>query len=141
MSDWKPDDSAIEGRPAAEKIRAALAKHHIETKNRVLTSRDDSMDEVRNELRRGDMPPGIRSWTLPVLPEGGAFVFLTVAEPGAVVPEHTHKRDLFRVVLSGSIITEGKELKTGDWMFVPKGTPYSYSAAFNPGAIILHFYD
>ena len=58
-----------------------------------------------------------------------AFFFLTVSEPGAIVPSHEHKRDLFRIVVSGSIITNGIELKSGDWMFVPKGVSYGYSAA------------
>jgi mannose-6-phosphate isomerase-like protein (cupin superfamily) len=137
---WKPDDSAIEGVPGAKRIKAALKKHGVVAKG-VMTSRDKNMHEVRHELRRSDMPPGIQQWQLPVLTQGGAFVFLTVSDPGAVVPKHSHKRDLFRIVLSGSIIVDGKELKTGDWMFVPKGEPYSYHAAFNPGAVTLHFYD
>jgi mannose-6-phosphate isomerase-like protein (cupin superfamily) len=124
-----------------KRINAALKKAGIVlTKGRVITSRDDSMDEAREELRRLNLPPGFQSWQLPV-PKNDLDIFLTVVSPGAVLPEHSHTRDLFRVVLSGSIFTEGKELKTGDWMYVPAGTPYSYSAGFNPGAIVMHVYD
>ena len=137
---WKPDDSIIEGRTAAQRIRSALRKRGIHVKDRVITSRDPGMDEVREGLRRKDMPPGFQSWQIPVALEGPAIFFLTVAEPGATVPTHSHKRDLFRFVISGSILTNGIELKPGDWMFVPRGTPYSYSAALNPGAIITHCY-
>jgi hypothetical protein len=138
---WKPDDSVIEGTTGARRIRAALKKHGFIVKDRVITSRDPGMHEVRHELDRRDMPPGVRSWQLPVLLEDcPVFFFLTVADAGAVVPKHSHKRDLFRMVLSGSIITNGHELKLGDWMFVPSGVPYSYTAALNPGAIIMHCY-
>ena len=145
-SDWKPDDSVIEGPPGMDRIKEALGaleSRGIDTKNRVITSRDPGMDEVRYLLRRPGMPPGIESWQLPVVLENcPIFAFLTVAQPGAVVPIHSHKRDLFRIVLSGAIITNGIELKTGDWMFVPKNVDYGYSATLNPGhgAIIAHCY-
>ena len=137
---WKPDDSVIEGRIGAERVRAALKKHGIAVERKVITSRDPGMDEVRNELRRPDMPPGFHQWQLPIVMEGPAFFFLTVAEPGAVVPRHAHKRDLFRMVLSGSMHINGRELMVGDWMYVPSGTSYSYGAGLNPGLITFHCY-
>ena len=141
-ANWKPDDSVIEGKPGAARIKAALKKRRVNITNRVITSRDPGMNDVRYDLRRPDMPPGIQSWQLPfVLGESGSvFFFLTVAEPGAVVPSHSHKRDLFRIVVSGSIIVNGTELKSGDWMFVPSGVPYGYSAGLNPGAVVWHCY-
>ena len=139
--DWKPNDTVIEGRPGVARIKAALTKRRVKLGERVITSRDPGMDDLRFDLKRPDMPPGFQSWQLPfVLENCPVFFFLTVAEPGAVVPTHSHKRDLFRVVLSGSITTNGIELKTGDWMFVPKGVPYSFSAGLNPGAIVHHCY-
>ncbi|HEV1991917.1 MAG TPA: cupin domain-containing protein [Candidatus Dormibacteraeota bacterium] len=138
---WKPNDKVIEGRIGAQRVAAALKNHGIVIKDQVITSRDEGMDDVLFELRRPDMPPGIQSWQLPVILDKSTFVFLTVAEPGAIVPTHTHSRNLFRVVISGSIITDGKELKSGDWMFVPKGAEYSYHAALNPGAVTMHFYE
>ncbi len=139
---WKPNDKAIEGRIGAGRIKAALEKHGIIIVGgkEVITSRDEGIDDVLYELRRPDMPPGIQSWQLPIILDEDTFIFLTVAEPGAIVPTHKHSRDLFRVVISGSIITDGKELKSGDWMFVPKGAEYSYHAALNPGAVSMHFY-
>ena len=138
---WKPNDKVIEGRIGAQRVAAALKKQGIVIKDQVITSRDEGMDDVLFELRRPDMPPGIQSWQLPVILDKSTFVFLTVAEPGAIVPTHKHSRNLFRVVISGSIITDGKELKSGDWMFVPKGKEYSYHAALNPGAVTMHFYE
>jgi quercetin dioxygenase-like cupin family protein len=140
---WQgPDDDVIEGPRAEAKIRKAVNDHLHNHQGGVLTSLEQGMDGVKRDLKRGNMPNGIDSWSLPVLSDGGAFVFLTTAAPGAVVPNHSHKRDLFRVVISGSIILDdGKVLKSGDWMFVPKGTSYGYKAATNPGAITLHFYE
>jgi mannose-6-phosphate isomerase-like protein (cupin superfamily) len=140
---WKPNDKVIEGPIGAKRIKDALEKHGIIVigGKEVITSRDEGIDDVLYELRRPDMPPGIQSWQLPVILEKSTFVFLTVAEPGAIVPTHKHSRNLFRVVISGSIITDGKELKSGDWMYVPKGVEYSYHAALNPGAVTMHFYE
>jgi mannose-6-phosphate isomerase-like protein (cupin superfamily) len=140
-SKWTPDDSIIEGEPARARIREALDRHQIKIgEDRVITSRDPGMDDVRFHLRRENMPPGFAQWQLPVKLSGESFFFLTVAEPGAVVSTHSHKRDLFRIVVGGSIIYGGIELKAGDWMFVPKGVEYSFSAGLNPGAIIMHCY-
>ena len=139
--DWKPNDSVIEGRPGVSRIKAAITKRGGKVNDRrVTTSRDAGIDDLRFDLRRPDMPPGFQSWQLPFTLDGPVFFFVTVAEPGAVVPTHVHKRDLFRVVVSGSLTTNGVELKSGDWMFVPKGVPYSYSAALNPGVITCHCY-
>jgi mannose-6-phosphate isomerase-like protein (cupin superfamily) len=138
---WSPDDSVIEGEAARSRIREALERHGLKIgDDRVTTSRDPGMDDVRAHMRREGLPPGFQQWQLPVKLSGETFFLLTVAEPGAVVPTHSHKRDLFRIVVSGSIITNGIELKAGDWMFVPKGVEYSFSAALNPGAIINHAY-
>lgn len=137
---WEPDDSLVEGPSGIERIREALKKHNVTIEGRVVTSRDLRMDLVRLDLKREDRPQGFEQWQIPAWGDGPAFPFITVADPGAVVPEHSHKRDLFRVVISGSIIVNGIELKPGDWMYVPKGVRYSYTAAFNPGAITLHIY-
>ncbi len=139
-TEWEPDDSQVEGPAGVDRIRAALETHRVTTQGRVVTSRDPGMDLVRLKLKREGLPEGFESWQLPVWGEGPAFVFITAALPGAVVPEHSHKRDLFRMVISGSMIVNGIELKPGDWMYVPKGVPYSYTAAFNPGLINFHIY-
>jgi hypothetical protein len=143
---WKPDDSAIEGSPGARNIKNVLERHGIIIVGgkRVVTSRDKGMDDVRFELMREGMPEGFVQWQLPFVFGPGAFAFLTKAEPGAIVPTHKHRRNLFRIVLWGSIITDGIELKTADWMYVPKGVPYSYHAAFPSsagGSGTLHVYD
>jgi len=138
---WSPDDSVIEGEAGKTRIREALERHNIRIgDDRVVTSRDPGMDDVRYALMRPGLPPGFIQWQLPIKLTGETFFFTTVCEPGAVVPTHSHKRDLFRIVVSGSIITNGIELKAGDWMFVPAGVEYSFSAALNPGAIINHCY-
>ena len=137
---WEPDDSRVEGPAGIERIKEALKRHDVGIEGRVVTSRDPRVDLVRLDLRRERSPEGFDQWQLPVYGDGPAFVFITSASPGAIVPEHSHKRDLFRMVISGSIIVNGVELKPGDWMYVPKGVRYSYTAAFNPGAITLHIY-
>lgn len=137
---WKPDDSDVEGEAGIARIKDALKRHRISTRGRVVTSRDPGMDLVRLDLRRENMPEGFQSWQLPLWQDGPAFYFITAAAPGAVVPEHAHKRDLFRMVISGSMTVGGVELKPGDWMYVPKGVRYTYTSAFHCGVISFHSY-
>jgi mannose-6-phosphate isomerase-like protein (cupin superfamily) len=142
---WTPDDAVIEGDTGKRRIREALERYGIKTdEDRVITSRDRGMDEIRFNLRRENMPPGYEQWQLPIKLDGPVFFFVTVGQPGAVVPTHSHKRDLFRIVVWGSITYNGVELKQGDWMFVPAGVEYSLSSAMSPdspaGAMTCHCY-
>jgi mannose-6-phosphate isomerase-like protein (cupin superfamily) len=101
------------------------------------------MNDLLDALRRDDkdMPADFVQWQLPVHLDGPALFFLTVVPPGGIVTMHAHDRDMFRVVVSGSIILhDGRELKSGDWMFVPNDEEYSFRAGLNPGAIIYHCY-
>lgn len=139
-ANWEPDDSTVEGPGAIGRIKAALEKHGVAIEGVVVTSRHPRMNLVRHELMRANMPPGIMSWQLPVFGTGPVFTFITVASPGAVVPEHTHQRPLLRMVISGTLIFEGIELGPGDWMYVPKGVPYSYSAGWDETMVSCHSY-
>ena len=86
--DWKPDDSAIEGSPGAENIKRVLKEHGIIIVGgkKVVTSRDKGMDDVRFKLMREGMPEGFVQWQLPLVFGPGTFAFLTVSDPGAIVP-------------------------------------------------------
>ena len=127
------------------------AREHVEEVKRraadggraIVTSRDPDMNEYLFKLRRGGSHGDYEQWQLPVefTSQGRVYFFLTVVQPGGVVQQHKHDRDLFRVVVSGSIILkDGRELKAGDWMFVPGGVEYSFRGSLNPGAIIYHCY-
>jgi len=140
---FTPNDSVIQADAGKERIKKALDDHRKKhgDEPRVITSRDPDMNDLLYDLRREDMPPDFEQWQLPVKLEGPALFFLTVVQPGGIVPSHKHSRDLFRVVVSGSIILhDGRELKSADWMFVPAGEEYSFRAGLNPGAILYHCY-
>lgn len=137
MSRYTPDDRIIEGEEGRERVARALEK----LGGGVITSRDAGVNDILFDHYRPNMPPGIDQWQLPVKLDGPALFFLTVVEPGAIVPTHAHKKALFRVVVSGSIILEdGRELRSGDWMYVPGGVDYSFRGGLNPGAVICHCY-
>ncbi len=130
------DDSFLKNdrQTGVEEINQALKKHGFTTeRNRIITSKEPRMDQVRYELRRRNMPDGWQSWQLPAyLSSKFSFFFLQMAQPGSVLPEHAHEVDQFRVVLSGTVIYNGVELRSGDWMFIPKGEAYGLSVSTNP---------
>ena len=106
-----------------------------------MTSRDEGMNDALLEGKRELPLEGIEQWQLPIELGGPVFFYLTVVQPGAIVGTHRHKRSLFRVVVSGSIIlNDGRALTAGDWMYVPAGETYSFRGGLNPGAIVYHCY-
>jgi quercetin dioxygenase-like cupin family protein len=146
MSSWRPDDSFLESEngelKGVRRIKDALQKHGLELGRGIVTSRDKDIDRVRTELRRAEMPRGFQQWQLPVAlgPDKNVLAFMTVAEPDAELPHHSHDVELFRVIVSGTAYYKDLELKAGDWMVVPKGESYSLKAASNPGYVSYHLY-
>lgn len=47
---------------------------------------------------------------------------------GLKTPKHVHDSPSFRYVLSGKIKINSKTYSPGDWVFVPRGVPYSFEA-------------
>ncbi|SCC32659.1 Uncharacterized protein BCZB5J_02593 [Bacillus cereus] len=107
------------------RIKEAVAEVGIELGSRILTSRDADVVKACNLLAVDQLPKGFTKWQLPFFMEGGQF-FITSAEPGASVGEHSHPDDGVRFIISGSILYDGIELNAGDWMFIPKEKSYSF---------------
>lgn len=143
-STWRPDDSFLEKSAGGEtkgarRISDALKKAGIKTEGRVVTSRDKGMAQLKTALARENPPKGFKQWQLPVVLGEGAVAFMTAGKPGAKLPSHAHKATLFRVIISGSVRSNGKTLKAGDWMFVPSGQSYSLDVG-SDGCIAWHVY-
>ena len=109
-----------------ERINEALAKVGHKMDSRILTSRDREAVKLCNLLGipQDQTPKGFTKWQLPFYLEGGQF-FITAAQPGAEVGEHSHDNDGVRFIMSGSVYFDGIELNAGDWMFIPKDKRYS----------------
>jgi quercetin dioxygenase-like cupin family protein len=143
---WQPDDSFLDIEngeiKGVRRVKDALQRHGRHLGEGIVTSKDRDIDQVRKELLHEHTAPGFQQWQLPVAlgPNRDVLAFMTVAEPNAVVPEHAHGVELFRMVISGSMFFNNTELKAGDWMVVPKGVSYSLKAASNPGYISYHLY-
>ncbi len=109
-----------------KRVRTALSKVRHELGSRIITSRDADAVKLCNLLAvDSGLPKGMTKWQLPFYLDGGQF-FMTTAEPGVKVGEHSHDDDGVRFIISGSIIYDGIELSSGDWMFLPKGKRYSF---------------
>jgi hypothetical protein len=116
-----------------DEIDAVLGEHGLSLEN-IVHSRSPRMDEVRYAMRRRNQPDGWQSWQLPayLLSKTTTF-FLSVGAPGAILPGHAHEFGQFRIVLSGGVVFDGVELKSGDWIWIPAGKEYSLTASLNPG--------
>lgn len=123
-----------------------LARIQVATKeaglcsNEIVTSRDDAALKARRLLEVSNIPSGFRKWQLPVHLGRPSQLYVTVAQPEARVEEHSHDEgDGIRFIAGGSIIYDGKELTAGDWMYIPKGLPYSMEVGLQ-GAIMCYCY-
>jgi hypothetical protein len=123
-----------------ERIRRAVREAGLRVGDRVLTSRDKDVKQAQAMLGVSAVPGGFRKSQLPVYLSNPSQLFITIAEPNAEVPEHSHNEgDGIRFIAGGSIHYEGKELGPGDWMFIPAGTSYSFRVGAN-GAIMCYCY-
>jgi quercetin dioxygenase-like cupin family protein len=144
-TEWRPDDSLNERQKNGElrgvrAIRAALRKNKVRLGTGVITSRDPGIARVTRDLKRRGMPEGVQQWLLPIIvgPQNGVLYFKSEVKPGAVVPKHSHPFSVFRVVISGELKFGRKTLTAGDWMYVPPGVEYTFTAG-NP-VPLKHFY-
>ncbi len=127
---------------------ARIKQHHAllgisaQQKQTVITSRNENSVKLRETLKIANTPKGISKSQLPVYWEGkGAQFFISVAEPGAQIKEHSHSEgDGIRFIVNGSIRFDGQELGVGDWMFIPKGVSYSLEVG-EFGATMLYCYQ
>ena len=135
MDRFVPQELSFE--QGSEHIRAALRKANVDIENAIITSRDPWAAQMREELRMSGQPSGVEMWLLPVV-LNRSLLFVQVLAPNAEVPEHEHVRGaVFRLVISGSIRYKGIELTAGDWMYVPRGQSYSFSAG-SAGATVMY---
>jgi quercetin dioxygenase-like cupin family protein len=122
------------------RLKEAVQKTGAKVAGRIVTSRDPDAPRLRQALAIDNVPKGFTKWQLPVLLDGASFMFITIAEPNAKTPAHSHEEgDGIRFIAGGSIIYDGKELTAGDWMFIPKGQRYAFEAG-PYGAIMCYCY-
>lgn len=109
----------------AERVAMAVKKLGIDL-SKVVTSRDAGVKTRQEALEVTGLPEGFKKWQLPIVLDR-AQLFYSEAGPNIAVPEHSHDEGAgVRLILSGSIIYNGKELSAGDWMYIPKGVKYSF---------------
>jgi hypothetical protein len=125
-------------------VQKALKELGLTFGDKIVTSRDSFMPALLKKLRKTTLPDGFEQWQLPIVLGGAGdcpvMLFMTIGHPNAKVLNHRHKNDsLFRIVLSGSIIYKGTELFAGDWIYIPRGHRYSFTAGrFGFGCVVMH---
>ena len=109
-----------------KRIAEANKRYGFNPDKKIVTSKDKVAEELRDVLKINNIPNGFDKWQLP-LSLSKAQLFISVGHPGTEVPTHSHDEGAgIRVIISGSIEYEGRELTAGDWMYIPKGAQYSF---------------
>lgn len=125
-----------------QRIASARKRLGLEERaTKIVTSRDLEAEKLVEQLQVSKLPIGFQKWQLPVaISETGAQFFMSVAQAGSAVEEHSHEEgDGLRVIVSGSIMYDGKELVAGDWMFIPAKAAYSFKVGRH-GATMFYCY-
>jgi hypothetical protein len=123
-SKFNPNVATFE--EGVERVKEALAKANFKVGNKIITSQDKEAIALVNLLAVDNVPAGFKKWQLPFVMDPSQL-FISVSNPDVVVPEHSHDEGTgIRFIMTGSIYYAGKELKSGDWMYIPKGAKYSF---------------
>lgn len=139
MADTKFDPNRLSFDEGVERIRRVVEEVGL-SPDTIVTSRDDAALKAMDTLAVDNVPEGFRKWQLPVYLDCASQMYISVGEPEVEVPRHAHEDgDGIRFIAGGSIIYEGKELSAGDWMFIPKGEPYSFEVG-RFGAVMCYCY-
>lgn len=127
MATQKFDPNQLTFDEGLDRIRRGLKKAKVSLGKGILTSRDKDVQAASNALQVGNVPDGFQKWQLPIHLDSPSQLFISTAKANAKVPAHSHNDgDGIRFIIAGSIIYRGVELTAGDWMFIPKGTSYSF---------------
>ncbi|MGC4038713.1 MAG: cupin domain-containing protein [Chitinophagaceae bacterium] len=126
MSKSKFNPNAATFEEGVERVNQALKIAGLTVKDKITTSQDAHAIELVNLLAVDTVPDGFKKWQLPFVFDKSQL-FISVSNPDVSVPEHSHDEGAgIRFIMSGSIYYNGKELKSGDWMYIPKGARYSF---------------
>lgn len=108
-------------------FKKAMDQAGLDPNAQVLTSKDEAAVRSMDYLKVKNVPTGFTKVQLPFAQEQPTNFYSTVGQPNAVVERHAHELGSgFRFLVKGSLVIDGKTLVAGDWMFIPKGIPYSY---------------
>lgn len=125
MSTFNPN--ALTFAQGVEILSKANKKAGFDWKRSITTSQNPAAKAAAAELSVSNVPGGFKKFMLPVYLDKPSQLFVSVGAPDTEVPRHSHDEgDGIRYIVSGSIIYDGKELHSGDWMFIPAGKPYSF---------------
>lgn len=123
MGKFNPNPASFED--GVERVKEALKISGLKVGNEIITSQDKGINKVLNLLSADNIPDGFKKWQLPFI-FSKAQMFFSVGNPDIVVPTHSHDEgDGIRFIVSGSVFYKDKELKAGDWMYIPKGAKYT----------------
>jgi hypothetical protein len=123
-NEFQPNKLKIDA--CAQRVKDALRTIDLDMEKQIVTSRDKEAIQLRKSLGTRNIPGGFTKWQLPI-DFSRCFAFISVASPDAKVPEHSHEEGSgIRFIATGSILYKGKELTSGDWMYIPKGAKYSF---------------
>lgn len=138
MSKFNPNVASFED--GIERVKLALKETNFDAHKKIVTSQDQGINKVLNLLAADNVPDGFKKWQLPFIFDKGQF-FISVAQADVDVPTHSHESgDGIRFIISGSIYYKDKELKAGDWMYIPQGIEYEIKIG-NMGATMCYCYS
>ena len=102
QTEFKPDDRSYEY--GLQRVRAAYEKLGFDPTKKVITSKDDIAEKLITELKAAfgkvTLPNGFEKFMLPFTLPTAKF-FISVGEPFAFCPTHSHKGDSVRFIISG----------------------------------------
>jgi len=129
---------------AGENIGLPVTETFVTSRDPKVTSATASLPHLMQYTETGE---GITHTFFPFAPrmpatpnkDGRFFAWLAHIAPGANVPGHIHELERladYKLVINGSITSNGRELTAGDWLWAPAGTAYNFTVG-DRGALLI----
>ena len=107
----------------------------------IITSQDDEIRKLHDEMRVTNIPGGFEKNRLPVFLDKASTMYISRGSPNTVVPRHAHEEGAgMRFIIDGSIEFDGRKLGQGDWMFMRPGAVYEFTVG-PQGVVMCYCYS
>lgn len=114
-----------------ERVASAVGRQEFDPLTTILTSRDELVLKMRDDLAVDDLAEGFERVLLPLSPgSGSASIYVGAAN--STTQKHSHESNTLHLIATGCVRVNGQILSSGDWVYVPPDMEYELEVGWCP---------
>jgi len=122
-----PDDVSRD----LERVERAVGRQEFDPMTTILTSRDELVLKMRDDLAVDDLAEGFDRVLLPFSPTTGSDS-VYVGAANSTTGKHSHESNTLHLIATGCVKVNGQILSSGDWAYIPAGIEYELEVGWCP---------